>query len=277
MTAVLPRTTAIASTDARTANRGILTHLDALFSLKGGRLRHDVSAGTALELRGPFRRGSEPPRFFLRNVTTGIFGGDDYRVHVAAGNEATVWVSASSATKVHSMPGMSAVLSTELEVLPGATLLWGQHPTILQAESNLSMHSRWTVHEGGLLLAAEVLSFGREASGEGMSFTRYGASQLIEDGGARPLVEERYELRPGDSLRQSLEGRNCLVSVYAVGRVAGLLDALAPVVEGWAGYAGIGALPNDAGLVVRALASSLHEGTVFAESLLQTSVSTAWS
>nr|ART39636.1 J204 [uncultured bacterium] len=269
MTAVLPRHEAGAPTRTPDGARGIRAHLDATFALDGARLTHDVSASTALELRGPFRRGNEPARFFVRNVTTGIFGGDAYRVSAMAGAGTTVWLSASSATKVHEMPDTGATLSTELEVLSGATLLWGPHPTILQGGSRLSSYARWRVHTGGALVAAEVLSLGRRASGEGIAFESYASSQVIEDAGARPLVEERYELRPGPAIEDSLAGFGTIVSVYALGAVAAPDDATVALVEGCAGYAGVGELPNGAGWVVRALVSSLNDGTVLAESLMR--------
>jgi len=271
MTTVLPRPSldTVAYERQIQSARGIHAHLDATFAVDGARLTHEVSTSTPLELRGPFRRQNEVTRFYLRNVTTGIFGGDAYENRVRVESGATVWVSASSATKVHEMPETGASFSIELEVLPDATLLWGPHPTILQGGSKLSTTSRWRVHEGGMLVAAEVLSMGRRASGEGPAFERYASSQVIENGEGRPLVEERYELVPGRALEQSLGGHGAIVSVYALGAVEASSETVEALVDGCGGYAGLGALPNGAGWVVRALVSSLNEGTVLADALMR--------
>ncbi len=269
MTTVLPRPAIATSVSVPTEARGIRAHLDMAFELDGARLRHDVSASTALELRGPFRRASDPARYFVRNVTTGIFGGDAYRISAIAGRGTTAWLSSSSATKVHEMPVAGATLSTELEVLPGATLLWGPHPTILQGGARLASSARWRVHAGGVLVTAEVLSMGRRAAGEGPAFESYASAQVIAGADGQPLVEERYELRPGATLEQSLGGFGTIVSVYALGAVEAPGEPVVGLVDSCAGYAGVGELPNRAGWVVRSLVSTLNEGTVLAEAVMR--------
>ena len=167
--------------------------------------RAAVQTNAPLELRGPFARDGAPLHY-LRNVTTGIFGGDRYDVSLRAEAGASVQVASSSATKAYAARGCPAQTLTQLEALPGARLVYGPHALILQEGASLQARTVATMHAGASLLLAEVLSFGRAAGGERLRFDAYDYELVVQDAGGAPLYEERYVLQPDESLEASNRG-----------------------------------------------------------------------
>jgi len=261
---------------ARLAPAGLRGRLDAAFSPSHDGARAAVAATSPLELRGPLR-GDAAALFYLRNVTAGVLDGDCYEVRLRTEPGVRVQVASSSATKVFTMPVGGASSHVDLHAAPGSVIVWGPHATILQAGAAYRQSTRIHVAPGAIVLAAEVIAFGRLARGERHAFHRFD-SELIVHRDACPVFEERYSLTPtplsasgeglGEgSLAPALAGRGVLASVYALGVDAALLPCLDPVID--APLAGAGALPNDAGLVARLLCDSLSTGTAFVESCLR--------
>lgn len=169
--------------------------LHAAFSNCDGRSVARVTvAGAPLELRGPIDDGASS-RFYVRNISCGVFGGDSYDVSLRARDGASAFVTATSATKVHAMPRAGAVSVTRLESSPGAAIAYYDGPTILQAGSDLTQRVE-IVAAGGLAIYAEVLVWGRLARNEVLAFRRYRSEMIVRDECARALFVERYELRP---------------------------------------------------------------------------------
>ena len=216
-----------------------------------------VQTSAPLELRGPFARDGAPLHY-LRNVTTGIFGGDRYDVSLRAEAGASVQVASSSATKAYAAQGCPAQTSTQLEALPGARLVYGPHALILQEGASLQARTVAAVHPGASLLLAEVLSFGRTAGGERLRFDTYDYELVVQDAHGTPLYEERYALQPDDSLEASIAGYGALACVYVLGADVAALEALREACG--ASYAGASLLPNGAGLVLKALVRTLSAG-----------------
>jgi urease accessory protein len=227
--------------------------------------RVEVTSASPLELRGPFARDGAP-LFYLRNVTTGIFANDRYDIALRALPGATVQVASSSATKVHESLGATAQVATQLEALPGSRLVHGPHATILQAGSSLRQSTTCTVHQGASLVLAEVLSFGRLARGERLCFSHYESELVVQTPQGTLQYEERYSLTPDDSLEAALAGYGALACVYILGATIDS-DALHQACQPFE-YAGSSAVPNNAGYVVKGLASSLSAGLALVNAIL---------
>jgi len=258
----------IAAVDAR---------LTAAFGQSETRITCRLSAETPLELRGPFRGAlAGHSKFFLRNATAGIFGGDCYSVEILAGAGCRTEVTSSSATKVFAMPGSGANVRLNIQALAESFLVWGPHPTILQSGANLTQTSKVVVDQRATVLIAEVLVLGRLARGEVCSFHRFESSLSVErPGESFPLFEERYSLAGAQNLGPSLGGKAVIATVFGLGVQIGpaieRLRECAPPDS----LAGFSELPNGAGLVARELSSSLSDGVRFCEQVIAIVVSAA--
>lgn len=230
-----------------------------------------VSVQSPLELRGPLLRDGVGS-YYLRNVTAGVFAGDSYHINVTAEAGSTVRIGSTSASKVHTMPRDGSASSVaRLVAEPDSTLVWGPHPTILQAASDYRQSLDVVVLPGARVYLAEVLVFGRLARGEHCAFRRFASDLMIEDG-LRVQFEERFVLEPGPPLDDALGGHGCLVSVYALGDLgADARPQLQAVVEG-NHRAGVTHLPNRAGVLLRGLSDSLSAGMALAEAALAAAV-----
>ncbi len=218
--------------------------------------------------------------YYLRNVTAGIFAGDRYNVSAVAEPGTTIRIGATSATRVHAMPGGHASSTVRLEAMAGSSLVWGPHTTILQAASCLSQSLSIRLGAGARAYVAEVLVLGRIASGESCDFSRFESGFEVSDSTGRILYEERYVLAPGEILDAALGNAGAaasppglkagvVVSLYALGISDDeARSALQRVVSTSPAYAGVSTLPNNAGLVVRGLAVSLSQGCSLAERCL---------
>jgi urease accessory protein len=233
--------------------------LDATFYLDRG---PSVQTRAPLELRGPFVKDAAPLHY-LRNITTGIFGGDRYDVSLRAEPGVVVQIASSSATRAYASRGCLAETSTWLEALSGARLVHGTHALILQEGASLQARTVATLHEGALLLLAEVLSFGRTARGERLRFDTYDYELVAQNAGGATLYEERYVLQPDESLEASIAGYGALVCVYALGADTSALEALHAVCGD--AYGGASLLPNNAGVVMKALVPALSAGVALCE------------
>jgi urease accessory protein len=241
---------------------GVVAQLEGSFDCAG---RAAVRAAGPLELRGPLRT---PGFYYLRNVTTGVFAGDVYRTRLQAAQGARVRVESSSASKVYAMPSGSAVVEVELRADRGSRFVWGPHATILQEGASLRQSTHVMVQPGATVLLAESLVMGRIAAGQQFDFTAYEATFEVVDGCGETLYREAYRLERGADLEAAMGGLGVLTCVYALGEMdAGALGRIEALCSRWP-LAGGGALPNRAGVVVKALTRSLSEGTAIAREAL---------
>lgn len=218
---------------------------------------HITHAAPPLELRGPFARGSASS-FFLRNISCGVFAGDQYDVRLRTTEGAHALVSSSSATKVHSMPSGSAVSRIHLEADAGSHLVFADGPTILQAGSEYEQHVE-IVAGDGVVVYAETLVLGRLAGGEHAEFERYTSEIAVVDPAGRSLFVERYSLAAHD--RELITGASAPVigKVLLIGQPAAAPASTLSFID--RAYAGLDALPNGAGVAVRFMSDQLEPAT----------------
>lgn len=244
---------------------GIRGCLDVCFSGQDGRSVASLTSTPPLELRGPFRRDRGADLYLLRNTTAGILSGDDYDLRASAEAGATVQVASSAASKALTMPGAGARSRTTITARNGSSLVWGPHVTLLQTGSRLCQETHVTLDAGAAVVLAEVIAFGRLASGQKYDFAGFD-STLVVSSPDRELYSESYALVPGPELCAALAGHGVLASAYLLGAASDAAASLSllclPELCGWS------RLPNDAGLVVRCLADSASDGLGLVEQVL---------
>lgn len=245
--------------------------LDVRFISTNGRLAVEATGAPPLELRGPFRclTPGAPPRYFLRNVTAGVFGGDDYRVRVRAESGARLRVQPTAATRVYESRGAHSCVTTRIEVAAGADLTFDAGTTILQHGADLEQSTELTVHPTGTLRYLEVVALGRLASGERLTFDRFASRLGARTIEGRALYEERFELSPLESgavLDAALGEASVIGTLLVLGDVGipmpADLEAHTDVL------AGISALPRGEGFLVRALGARVEPVRRLLEGLL---------
>ena len=224
-----------------------------------------VSVSGVLELRRP---DLTDDRFFLRNVTAGIFGGDTYDISLTCEAGASARVEPTSATKVYAMPDLGATSHVRLRADRGGRLVWGPHTTILHAESDYASVIEVEL-VGGVVIVAETVAMGRLASGEAFAFRRYDSRLTVRDEAGTVLFAERGSLAPSTTLRDAMAGRGALTTVYALGMQpdAWMAERLTDVTSG-VDLAGWSVLPNGAGIVGKGLAGSGSQGEAFARAFI---------
>lgn len=189
----------------------------------------------------------------------GILGGDRYELLVEAGEGTAATVAAAAATQVYAMPAGEAELRTTLRLGPGSRLAWLGAPLILCAGSRLRQSTRVELAPGATLTLLEVLAMGRVARGEMCRFEQYESRLEVRGSGERLLAVERTRLEPGrqDPLAPGmLAGASILGSLYLLGAEVDAERICRAVAARGDTTQGATVLPNNCGVLVRALGSS---------------------
>jgi urease accessory protein len=245
------------------ADRTVRGSLHAVFRVRDAGVEVTRTSTPPLELRGPFLDGTPgaSPRYFLRNVTSGVFGGDRYEVSVRVEAGARVRVQPTAATKVYNALGETACAVTRIEVMPGGTLDYDAGTTILQAGANLEQTAELLVHPGGALRYTEVLALGRAAAGERLAFERFASSLDVRAVEGATRYREAYELVPASGrtdIEQATGGAAVVGTLVILGGpteiAPGVIEAEPTVLAGW------GTLPGG-GVIVRALGATTQAVT----------------
>lgn len=101
-------------------------------------------------------------------VTTsgGLTGGDRVSARIAIEDDATAVVASQAAEKIYRSTGANCDVDVDLKVAAGAWCEWLPQETILFDGARLHRRSTIDVAPGGRCVAAEMIVFGRTASGE---------------------------------------------------------------------------------------------------------------
>ena len=195
---------------------------------------------------------------YVQSPTGGIAQGDRLDAEVHVGREAVAHVSTGGSTKVQSMTRNYAAAETTLSVADGGHLDYVPEPTILHADARYCQHVRLDVDADATAVVSDVVVPGRLARDERFEFERY-FSRLTANGPEGLLFEDTTHLVPAES-DPTAPGVLGEFSVYGTTFVvapgastAGLSDRLHEAVADHEARCGATALPNDAGVVVRAL------------------------
>ncbi|WP_273837429.1 urease accessory protein UreD [Halococcus sp. PRR34] len=226
---------------------------------------------------------------YIQSPTGGVAQGDRRSVEVSAGEGAIAHVSTASRTKVLSMERNYAAAAVSLDVAAGGYLEYLPEPTILNADARYQQDVTLRVPSGATAILGDVVVPGRLAREERFEFERYVSRLRVRDGDGllvadttdfHPTADDRdapgvlnefavygslYVLTPSmetDRARESGADHGCVADAEATTTAtsadeqpssATLSDALHECVTGSDVRAGATTLPNDAGVLVRAL------------------------
>lgn len=201
---------------------------------------------------------------YVQSPTGGVAQGDRRRMTVEMADGGIGVVSTASATKVQSMRANYGASEVSLSVGTDAHLDYVPEPAILHADSRYCQRLSLDVERGGSAVVADVVVPGRLARGERFAFERY-AARVTASGPDGLLFEDATHLAPG-AADSGVGGDSAAPGVLGEFDVYGTLFAVAPdrdadalsdrlhdAVSDCEGRAGATALPNDAGVAVRAL------------------------
>jgi urease accessory protein len=253
---------------------------DGVLDLRFGR----TDAGTALvhdyttvpfHVSGTLDHDPHPDgtTVFIQSPTGGVAQGDRHEVNIAVGKDAVAHVSTQSSTKVQSMNRNYASAETTLSVERGGHLDYVPEPTILYADARYAQDLTLELEPDSTAILADVVVPGRLARGERFAFERY-RSRVRARGPDGPLFEDTTHLVP-EERDPTAPGVLGEFTVYGTAFVvapdretAGLSDMLHAAVADREARTGATALPNDAGVVVRALGERAET--------VQAALRTAW-
>jgi urease accessory protein len=137
------------------------------------------------------------------NTAGGIAGGDHFDVTVAVEEGARLSVTTTAAEKVYRTLGAPATIDLRLSVSAGAMLLWLPQETILFDRAGLRRSIEVDVAEGGGLVLAEAIVFGRTAMGEAVEHGSLFDRWRVRHGGRLRFVETvRLDGAVAERLRQ---------------------------------------------------------------------------
>jgi urease accessory protein len=235
--------------------------LSARFCVRAGRTELvNLRCQPPLQALRALRVG-QAAELMVATLGPGLMGGDHLRLEVEAEPGADARITSTAATRVlPTRNGRGAEGAIRLTVADGARLSYLPRPTILQAGAAYRQRIEVDLGRRALALIGDVVVPGRLASGEAFAFAELDASLTVRDAGGDLLVVERQRLAPAEldplALGALPGGDVVLASLFVLTPdrdLRGLGDAVA---ERLPACAGLTALPNDAGLLVRALLPS---------------------
>jgi urease accessory protein len=195
---------------------------------------------------------------FVQSPTGGVAQGDRLDATVAVGPDAVAHVSTGGSTKVQSMTRNYAAAHTTLSVAAGGHLDYVPEPTILHADARYCGTTRIDVEPGATAVVTDVVVPGRLARGERFDFERYlsrtaahGPDGLLFEDTTHLVPDESDPAVPGVLGEFPVHGTTFVVAPDADTEV--LSESLHEAVADGPARAAATALPNDAGVVVRAL------------------------
>jgi len=195
---------------------------------------------------------------FVQSPTGGVAQGDRLDVTIEVGADAVAHVSTGSSTKVQTMECNYALSETVLSVGPGGHLDYLPEPTILHADARYAQDLTLSLAADATAIMGEVVVPGRLARDERFDFERYHSRVRGSDPDGL-LFADATHLAPAEADPTALGVlgeftiHGTLLVVAPSPDAAALSDALHDVVADAEARAGATALPNGAGVAVRAL------------------------
>jgi urease accessory protein len=187
--------------------------LAALAGPRGAVLR-SLHQRAPLRLLFPRPESDEPRLAAVLNCAGGLAGGDALEQSVRMGPGARATICTVAAEKVYRSLGQPSLVVTRLSLAPGAVLEWLPQETILFDGARLDRRTVVELDVGAVLLASEILVFGRAARGEQL---RHG---LLRD--RWRLSDQTGRLRWADALALEGEIEAVLASPFGFARAEAL-------------------------------------------------------
>jgi len=190
----------------------------------------------------------------------GILGGDQLSISAHVGTKAHALLSTPGAGKWYRANGFVSQQQVSLTVADGAALEWLPQETIFFNDADVRMTHQVELAADARYIGAEILCFGRTASGESFASGRVSQCTSIRRGG-KLLWFEQGSLQAAGSAMQSplaLAGYTVCATLIAVGKTmsAPFLSQLREETAALAGDARTGATQMKQVLVLRYLGHS---------------------
>lgn len=195
---------------------------------------------------------------FVQSATGGIAQGDRHDVTIDVDPGAFAHVSTQSSTKVQSMQHNYGAAELRLSVGQGGYLEYLPEPTILHADARFHQDLTVELAPESIAVLGDIVVPGRLARGERFEFERYRTRVRVRNRD-RLLFEDTTHLAPeeGDPTAPGLFGDASVYGTLFVVAPEREIDALSTslhdAVSGCTARAAATELPNEAGVVVRAL------------------------
>ncbi|HVE48589.1 MAG TPA: urease accessory protein UreD [Casimicrobiaceae bacterium] len=216
---------------------------------RGTRLATSRHQGPLVVQRPLYPEGSDVCHAIVVHPPGGIAGGDELTIEVSTSRGAHAVLTTPGAGKLYKSGGRRASQRVNLHAVEGSVLEWLPQETIVFDAALASLELHVGVRVGGLVLAWEVVTLGREAAGE-----RYASGVLdttiavrIDD---RNVWVERGRVTGGSAWLESPIGwRGCRTSgtFIAGGRKIddGLVDECRNALSAWPANAAVTRLASE--------------------------------
>lgn len=234
--------------------------LEASFATANGEtyLAHDF-ARTPCHLTGTLEHDDPLPgiaSIYIQTPTAGIVQGDRQCVQIDVAPDARAHVSTQSATKVFSMDRSYGRMRTDLTVDDGGFLEYLPEPTILHEDARYAATCSLDVGLDATVIIGDIIVPGRLARGEAFDYDQY-YSRFEARTGGQLVVNDAVHLDADDPSGPGEFGEyNVLGTLYVVSPMldtAAASDRLHERLDHENIRSGVTALPDDSGVVVRAL------------------------
>lgn len=158
-------------------------------------------------LRVRFPNSADVCEAVIVNTAGGMAGGDCFAIDLALQAGASVVCGTAAAEKVYRSTGTDAVFDVRLSVGAGARLVWIPQQTILFDAARLARRIEADVAEGGSLIIAETVVFGRTAMGESVRTGLLRDTWRVRIGGRLAFAENvRLDGAIAEKLRKAAVG-----------------------------------------------------------------------
>ncbi|QEH38735.1 Urease accessory protein UreH [Aquisphaera giovannonii] len=203
------------------------------------------------------------PWVYVITNSGGILQGDRYRIRIEAGPGAIGHVTTQAATKIHEMDANFAAQDQSIVLEEGSYLEYLPDAVIPFRHSRFLTRTAIHVHPTATLLYSEILWAGRKhyRGGEGFEYDLFSSSVRAARPGGEPLFAEKFLIEPG---RSSPRGVGVMgeFDVFAnvilltpKAHAERIAEAFPTGADASCGCVdGVSRLPNDAGLIYKALA-----------------------
>jgi urease accessory protein len=144
----------------------------------------------------------------------GLVGGDDLRLTVQVGREASVFLSSQASTKVYRSQARAS-LRLDAEVAAGGQLIVWPDPVVCFAGSTYRQDQRVALDAEAGLILVDTLSSGRRASGERWQFAEYASRVTVRYDG-RTILLDALRLSPAEGDLARRMGRFDVISTVVI-------------------------------------------------------------
>lgn len=257
----------------RAAGPGKVGELRLGFSMRGGRsVLHDLyRVAPLLVQRALYWDEAMPdlPICSIISVGGGILQGDRYKIDICVGKEACAHVTTQSANRIHQMDANYASQHQTLTLEAGAYLEYLPDFTIPYRDSRFINQTDIVIAEDATLLYGEMILAGRKHHHES---ERFGLDLLsvavsVRRPGGRKLFAEKILIEKGDAsvdMPAVMRGYDafanilCLTPPPIAARIKERFGTHFPA-EAPRAISGVSRLPNDAGLMLRAVGVETYD------------------